>query len=70
MPRRILNEALDEALDRKMEADLALYKLRSEASGDFSAYSESRLLSALERCDEAMDGVWKAAKTRMIQAAE
>ncbi len=70
MSRKILNEALDEALDRKMEADLALYKLRSEASGDVSAYSESKLLSALERCDEAMEGVWKAARARMLQAAE
>ena len=70
MPRKQLSEALDEALNRKTEADLALLKFRDDVEGGVRSYSHSGLLSALERCDEAQQGVWQVAKSSMLQAAE
>ncbi len=70
MPRKQLREALDEALNRKTEADMALLKFRDEIEGGIRPYSHSMLLSVLERCDEAQQGVWKAATSTMLHAAE
>lgn len=54
--------ALNAAIDTKTRADAALLRLRKDMCAGITPYSQSAILSAMENCDDAMEGVWESFK--------
>ena len=57
---------LNAAIDRKTETDAALLRLRLEVCAGTIPYSISAILSAMEDCDDAMEGVWQTFKPAVL----
>lgn len=56
------------ALERKTKIDAALLLLCEETCADTIPYSKAAVLSAMERCDDAMDDVWRSFKPTVLAA--
>ncbi len=67
MPTRQFDPAIVAALDAKAVVDLALIELRRAVSAGEIPYSASALLSAVERCDEAMHALWAVLKPIVLK---
>lgn len=61
---------LSAAIDVKLRADAELLLLRQEMRDGTVPYSKSAIISAMEICDDAMEGVWKAAKPTVMAAPQ
>jgi len=70
MPNRQFDIEVAAALDAKAAADLALIDLRHRVNTGAEPYSASALLSAVERCDQAMHVVWEVIKPRVLKDPE
>ncbi len=62
--------ALNAAIDTKTRADAVLLRLRKDMCAGTTPYSQSALLSAMENCDDAMEGVWESFKNSVKRAAQ
>lgn len=56
------------ALDRKAKTDATLLRLCEETCAGTIPYSKAAVLSAMERCDDAMDDVWRSFKPNALAA--
>ncbi len=57
---------LSAAIDVKLSADAELLLLRQEMRDGTVPYSKSAVISAMENCDDALEGVWLALKPTVM----